>query len=80
MDPLRMLQTEGASVGDPCLTTIIPSPLIRNCSLALTRNTHYLVVQFGEACIDIQSHQTELYKLLDTEGDCGILYLGSQTG
>lgn len=32
--------------------------LIRNCSLELTRNTHYLILQSGEARIDIQSHQT----------------------
>jgi hypothetical protein len=70
-----MLQTQRASVGDP--PPIIPSPLIRNCSLELTRNTHYLVMQSGEARIDVRN-QTEPCNVLDSEGGRGILYLYSQ--
>jgi len=44
-----MFQMEVASVGDLSLTSVIPSPALeRNCSLELTRKTHYLVKQSDE--------------------------------
>jgi len=44
-----MFQMEVASVGDLSLTSMIPSlALERNCSLELTRKTHYFVKQSDE--------------------------------
>jgi len=44
-----MFQLEVASMCDLSLTSVIPSlALERNCSLELTRKTHYLVKQYDE--------------------------------
>lgn len=44
-----MFQMEVASVCDHSLTSVITSPALeRNCSLELTRNTHYLMKQSEE--------------------------------
>jgi hypothetical protein len=44
-----MYQLEVASVCDISITSVIPSPALeRNCSLELTRKTHYLVKQYDE--------------------------------
>jgi hypothetical protein len=44
-----IFQMEVASVGDLSLTSVITSPALEcNCSLELTRKTHYLMKQSDE--------------------------------